>query len=735
MTRNVWLMGIFLLSSHISIAQLTPYFPAFKRQSNIYPHAFQGGANNPLHTLADLDKDGKKELIILDRAGDALSVYRYHIASKTFSLAPELYQIFPDSLSKWLILKDLDHDGAPDLFTNSVVPGIPGISVYKGNYQNGMIEFTKFLPGQGRLEVLSYQNNNGNWINVYVSPEDLPTIEDMDRDGDLDVLSFEPGGSSIYYYENQASSNELFHFRLVDACWGKVTESGLSSMLFLSQSPDICASSGINEPVVLRHAGSSLLALTLDDDQDMDLLVGDIGNATITALYNGGNLNKAFITKQTINFPSESVPVNLSIFPFPGQGDFDYDGLEDLIFSPGDVFNSENVQVSWFYKNTGTPSKPLYTLQTKQFINEIFDGGSEACPAFFDHNADGMVDLLVSTKGYYPAEISGDPRFILLENRGNKTEPIFEVVDDNYLNINRFKNETAMLSPSAVDYDADGDTDLLCGEFFGSLVFFENTAGPGRPCVFALPVFQFLGIDVGSNSMPAMVDINGDDLPDLLIGERNGNINYFQNTGTRHQPQFNTDPAIAPNIEKFGNIDTRLPGFVTGYSTPSIITGGNKIRLVSGSVHGGLYAYDINNGQVIAQPQLIATRKNGSNTFVDFADLDNNGMLDMVVGNRRGGINFYHTTIPTSETTSLPSRKAISLQFSPNPFNESLFIRTTEQTQGTIHVFNVQGILVHKEDKFLGSRTIPTGNWAPGIYILQHNIGRDQQVIRLLKRN
>lgn len=728
-----WTLGCFLIGISSLSAQLRPYFPGLKRGNSILSFAFQGGANNPQYNLADLDSDGKNELVVLDKSGDALQVYRYNLASKTFSLAPDLIDIFPDSLNKWLTIKDMDGDKVPDLFTNSIVPGIPGISVFKGSYVQNALQFKKFNPGQGRWEILSYQNNNGNWINVYVSPEDLPAIEDIDGDGDLDVLSFEPGGASIYYYENQASGSELFHFRLVEACWGKIIESGLSSAIFLSKNPEVCASSGVQSPLLTRHAGSSLLALDLDQDLDQDLLIGDIGSASLTALINGGTKFKAFVTSQILNFPSESTPVELPIFPFPFKGDFDFDGRQDLVVSPGDIFNSENVQVSWFYKNTGSTNKPVYQLQSKSFINEfIFDGGSEACPAFLDYNADGKMDLLVGTKGFFPQEISGDPRFILLINQGSTAEPVFEVFNTNYLNINRFKDETPMLSPLVVDYDGDGDMDLLCGDFFGTLVFFENVAGPGVPVAYAEPVFQFLGIDVGSNAMPAMVDVNGDQIPDLLVGERNGNINYFQNLGTRAKPLFQPDPTISPNTERFASIDTRLPGYVTGYATPTIIQGG-KTTLVSGSVHGGLYVYEQQGSSWLPQPQRLITRKNGANTFVDFADLNGDGLLEMAVGNRRGGINFYFTSIPSSESTALQPLSQPIIKVYPNPMDQSIQIETDLPGQGMIRIYNLQGQMVYAQQNFHQHLTIDTGAWPPGIYFLSAMLQNKSYTCKLEK--
>ncbi|MCB9298228.1 MAG: hypothetical protein H6559_34695 [Lewinellaceae bacterium] len=43
---------------------------------------------------------------------------------------------------------------------------------------------------------------------------------------------------------------------------------------------------------------------------------------------------------------------------------------------------------------------------------------------------------------------------------------------------------------------------------------------------------------------------------DLIVGERTGNINYFQNIGTASSPMFNPSTDVAPNIFALGNINT-----------------------------------------------------------------------------------------------------------------------------------------------------------------------------------
>ena len=106
--------------------------------------------------------------------------------------------------------------------------------------------------------------------------------------------------------------------------------------------------------------------------------------------------------------------------------------------------------------------------------------------------------------------------------------------------------------PQFVDIDGDGDLDFLMGVLGG-------TANPVRTSAnnffhwervaadrFTLRSKRFLnGIDVGSESAPALVDLNGDGLLDLVLGNKIdpatsdfGRLTVFTNRGTRTAPRF-----------------------------------------------------------------------------------------------------------------------------------------------------------------------------------------------------
>jgi len=92
-----------------------------------------------------------------------------------------------------------------------------------------------------------------------------------------------------------------------------------------------------------------------------------------------------------------------------------------------------------------------------------------------------------------------------------------------------------LLRPTFADIDNDGDFDLFVGEFDGNINFYRNTGTASNP-IFALETKNFASIDVGDFSTPTFTDIDNDGDFDLFVGELDGNINFYRNDGTATNP-------------------------------------------------------------------------------------------------------------------------------------------------------------------------------------------------------
>ena len=99
-----------------------------------------------------------------------------------------------------------------------------------------------------------------------------------------------------------------------------------------------------------------------------------------------------------------------------------------------------------------------------------------------------------------------------------------------------------MTSLALVDWDEDGDLDLILGAYEGALYRCENMGSASEPKFAAvnhqvMADNKHLTIKDGL-ATPRVVDWNGDGLFDLLCGGSKGGVYYFQNTGTKGEPKF-----------------------------------------------------------------------------------------------------------------------------------------------------------------------------------------------------
>jgi hypothetical protein len=84
--------------------------------------------------------------------------------------------------------------------------------------------------------------------------------------------------------------------------------------------------------------------------------------------------------------------------------------------------------------------------------------------------------------------------------------------------------------PALIDLDNDGLLDLIVGEYLGNLTHYEQNSSGSND--FTLVTENFQDIHVGNKSKPIFVDINDDGLEDLLVGDTDGGIHYFQRDNT-----------------------------------------------------------------------------------------------------------------------------------------------------------------------------------------------------------
>lgn len=694
-------------------------------------HAWVGGLNSVQFSQIDLDLDGKKDLFTFDRSGHKIRTFRNNGTPNTidYVYAPEFQSDFP-KMHDWVLLRDYDCDGKEDIFTYSS----GGFAVYKNTSTPGNLSFVKISD----LVFSDYSKNSTppQMANLYISSTDIPAIDDIDGDGDLDVVTFSIFGSYVEYHKNM--SKELYGtcdsltFKLKNNCWGFFSENFSNNSVTLS---DTCPSNVVNpEKIIMggnKHSGSTLLTLDLNNDGLRDLVLGDVSFKNMTSLINNGSVNNAYMISQDSVFPknnTNTLPIDLQLFPAAFYLDINNDGNRDLIVSPGTPNGSENTKSCWLYTNSNITNQPTFNFSGNNFLQgEMMEHGEGSYPVFFDYNADGLMDLLVGNFIYYVDNAFPKSAIALYENIGTPSQPKFQLKTRDYagiakISLNTFSNmPTYGVCPTFGDVDGDGDQDMIVGDYNGKVHLFTNTAGAGNTANFILTQADYQGIDAGNYAKPQLFDISGDTLLDLVIGNQAGKIEYYKNIGTKTTPNFSLQ------TQNLGNVNVTKVGNVNGYSRPFFFKNGNQIELLCGSLSGQLFHYNNIDSSASSIYNVVDTSfygiNEGARASIVGADINSDGLTDYVIGNYSGGNSLYLESNVTNIKESGFTNYNLELITYPNPSNDKINIQFSNPylIKFDIRLYDLQGKLVYSEKYNTNNIQIDVSNLSKGVYVLKVN--------------
>jgi hypothetical protein len=346
----------------------------------------------------------------------------------------------------------------------------------------------------------------------------------------------------------------------------------------------------------------------------------------------------------------------------------------------------------------------------------MIEVGQDAFPLLFDYDSDGKKDLLIGTFGYYQNS-SLNARLTLYRNISASAVPVYSLITRDYAGLSAQNLSYAM--PAAGDMDGDGDMDLLIGTLSGQVHWLKNSAGPGQVCNFSqfLPN-PFTFTTSSAVAAPHIIDLNGDNLLDLVIGTKNGRLSYYRNTGTSSVPAFSLITNYLGNVDVKG--DPYLFG-LDGYAVPYFYRDNGNLILLVGSISGAIWQYSVP-ANLQSPFSLLYAGLNGLNEGSQsaplFEDLDGDGKRDLMLGNASGGLAYFSSSSPY---VGVREEKVESLSFSlyPNPAGDLVYFQTETTYQ------EAQVTLCDTGGRRLLAKTIsPATAWlelaglAPGIYLL-----------------
>ena len=420
------------------------------------------------------------------------------------------------------------------------------------------------------LERLPY-NHLGLAVDLGVGLWAWPVPCDADGDGDFDLIVSCPDKPSngVYLFEN-TSGEKLPVFKAARRLSGTVHYvmpsyvGGVLRVLTPGAEHPNFVRTGITEKVALpvsakfyqptgtakggpRMRHNQWRLADYDGDGLQDLVVGiedwsfygwDNAWSAVGAWQNGPLHGFVHIFRGAADgkFAEPFIIPSVDTFGCPSPNFEDFDGDGDL-----DLLCGEFLDGFTYFENTGSRKEPRYSAGRRLGVRMDLE---MIVPVAFDWDKDGDFDLIVGDE---------DGRVAFVENTGKLVErtPVF--APPVY-----FKQEAdtlkcgALATPVGVDWDGDGDTDIVSGNTAGYIEFFENLGGTKWAAPRKLEVdgrpFRVMAGANGSIQGPAeakwgyttfsVADWDGDALPDIVLNSILGDVVWLRNTGTRTAPKL-----------------------------------------------------------------------------------------------------------------------------------------------------------------------------------------------------
>jgi len=657
----------------------------------VLKHPWAGGLNSGQYNTIKINRDDQEDLVIFDRTTNEPLIF---IANQgDYVHSPESAYLLPKELNGWVLFRDYDCDGRKDIFTNSPF----GIKVFRNT--TGPDDDLSWKLVKNPISTKGFVDHP---INLLVNVTDIPGISDIDGDGDLDILTYDfATGGYIEFHRNLSMENfdhcDSLVYERVTKEWGDFQECLCDQFAF---GDNDCASAGR----ILHAGGKSILTFDNDGDNDQEVLIGQEQCEPLYYLENVGDRDSALFRSYSKTFPKAEKPIAFPFFPAGYIEDIDFDGRKDLLVAPN-TFDNPNDQIdfihsSWLYKNIGANTIPDFVYVENDFLQkEMIDVGEEAAPAFTDFDRDGDLDMFIGTRGKM-TDLKLEGTIYLFENTGSVTNPAFQLIDGDYLNLSNLN--LLGIKTQFIDLNNDNAEDLVFtgtppGKFDANIYIIINNS-PSNEAVSLNPSQAIkLNLSINKNDVPFFFDVNIDKNPDLLIGKQRGSLEFYVNNGGELADAFELEDNMYAGVGS-NTLRRNLAPFMTDINQdrkPELITIDDSGEI---KIYTDLFNFQFDpeafQTKVIANSLLEKSHvaQFGHKNHLAFADLNGDNFADMVVGTSSGGVFFLRGN--DQLVTGIPERgeKLNLFKIYPNPSNGD-DITIISKDQISIEVYNTIGQL------------------------------------------
>lgn len=409
--------------------------------------------------------------------------------------------------------------------------------------------------------------------------------------------------------------------------------------------------------------------IDLNMDNVEDLLIFDRNSRQVLPFLNSGNAYK-YAPQYTAAFPKALSWMLLR--------DYNCDGKKDIFFNLGsDIRVWENTSSGSELSFKEITSKPLQTTYSASTnTNNLFVTSADI-PGIADIDQDGDLDIVCFENGGIIMEYHENQANCGLDFRVEERCWGHFIESGLYREVNLnsctpFKKKTQHTGSTILLLDLNGDTlqDMILGNIsYNDMTALYNggdldsTHFTSQDTLF--PTYDKF-IDIYQFPMATYEDVTFDGKPDLLVtpadqgdgAEDRTSIMLYRNDGTTNTPNFKY---ISNDFMQSTMIDMgkgAIPRFadLNGDSLLDLVVA-NNTTFVDGVTYNHFYHYYTNTG----------TKGNAAYTLQDtnfinissypglevasiptFGDLDNDGDLDMIVGDQNGNLYYFTNSNPTN---------------------------------------------------------------------------------------